>query len=161
MSLSLRSLVLWGILTGRQKFALPEELRQLPVRELPAYLNGFDGKVTLTLRSLHSPDAMRRMQEVEALKEDFLRRGASAEIMHWLFRLSKRQVQQMRRQFGLRNVVSGRPRRLGRDQEYEIFASWEKMRDQGMSYPQIMLNLSEQYPDVSMVSLYAVIKRMI
>ena len=161
LSQSFCSLAFMEIFVARRKVPLPDELLQLPVSQLPDYLRGFDGKLILSLRSRHSPEAFRRMQQVESLKEDFLRRGASAEVMHWLFRLSRRQVQQIRRRLGLQKVISGRPHRLSREREYEIFAAWERMRDEGMSYPQIMLNLSEQNPDVSMASLYAVIRKAI
>ena len=162
LSLSLRTLVLIELFLARgNEPSLPDNFQQLSAYQLKDYVKGMDGTVTVRIRPRHSPEALRRMQQLESLKEEFLRKGASAEIMQWLFRISKRQVQDMRRRLGLKNAATGRPRRLDREREYEIFAAWERMRDQGMLYPQIMLSLSEQYPDVGMASLYAVIRRAI
>lgn len=158
LTLSFRQLVFAEIFS---RLGAPDDLQQLPALQLHEYLRSLEGELDLRLRSRHSPAALRRIRQVESIKEEFLRKGASAEIMQWLFRISKRQVQAMRRRLGISNAVTGRPRRLSREQEYEIFAAWERMRDQGKLFPQIMIELSEKYPDTSMASLYAVIKRAI
>lgn len=139
-----------------------DELRQRRVRDL-----GFAARSDqLTFEVQFDPvrmktcfariDLLRRDQQ---MMEDFIRAGASCDLLRQLFRMSKSEVGEYRKQLHDAVQVQGRTKQIPERVRDEIHQVWSKMiRDTTASNRDQFYALQQRYPDYHVNSLWLAVR---
>ncbi len=161
LSSSVRTLIVAQVLLVRpRRPQVPEELFELHGSLLSDFARHMSGTMSVEVQLAQDPGRIVQLQAMEEEKASMLRAGASTELMQYLFRISKRQVQGLRRRIGMPDRQGGRPRKPPRDIAYEIAARWSELEDRGLSPLARMRELHVAYPDYSLATLFALVREL-
>ncbi len=135
------------------------EIATLPyeqVRQLFGII-GFSFEVTLDavgagLRKLNVAVDRQR------LYRRLLRAGAPKAMLYRHFAKSRRQIERDRARIGVRAAFTGRPRRIGREQAYEIHGHWERQLAEEGDFARRLWMLHEAFPDIGLASLHRLVQ---
>ena len=141
-----------------------DELRRRSVRDLGEISRsdqlqlGVQIDPSVTRTCLARLDMRRRDQE---LMESFIRMGATADLLHKLFRMSKADFHSYRRMLtqGDSGFSCGRTRQIPEAERDEIHRVWSKLTADGTrSFRDCFTELFKQYPDVHVNALYLAVR---
>lgn len=139
--------------------ALGYEIDSVPSGKVADFANMIDGSLSF---AHNLPAALARLHRVIAIEADrtkFMRRDASLEMMLQMFRMSRREYSEMRRNLRLASS-RGRPQAVAHEDRYEIAARWDAIREEEPSLLRSYLKLAEAYPEYKLSTLHALVKKL-
>ncbi|QNM95461.1 STY4526/YPO1902 family pathogenicity island replication protein [Chitinimonas koreensis] len=136
-----------------------EQLRALPMQDLCTLVEQADLQVTVHIDPSSLKRCLERLADLRESRlqlEQFVRRGASPELLARLYSMPQRHVLTLRRVLGV-DVPVGRPALPPLDIALSIEEDWARIRTETDDPRQQYLALLERYPAYSLTALTAVI----
>lgn len=134
-----------------------DKLRHLPTMEVARMLSDDMPLVHVTVNSERIDQAFQAIatsKKDAEMQDEFIRRGASASMMHQLFRMSRKQVSAQRALLCVAQE-DGRPRLPPDEMQHAVYRAWRKLKQ--IPIRQRYLNLHDSFPDVTLAVLYALV----
>jgi hypothetical protein len=139
---------------------LPEQLdrlRHLPTMEVARLITDDKPLVHISVDASRVEKAFKALSQGKKdaeMQDEFIRRGASASMMHQLFRMSRKQVSAQRALLGVK-PDDGRPSLPSEKLQHDIYRTWRALKHSNVR--QRYLEVSEAFPNVPLAVLYAVV----
>ncbi len=139
---------------------LPEQLdklRHLPTMEVARLITDDKPLVHISVDSDRINKAFKAHSQGKKdaeMQDEFIRRGASASMMHQLFRMSRKQVSAQRALLGVK-PEDGRPSLPSEKIQHNIYHTWKALKHSNIR--QRYLELNEAFPNIPLAVLYAVV----
>lgn len=139
--------------------ALAERLDALSLSELESFCRALPVTIDISAEMLEG--ALRRAAQSRRsalVQREFVRRGASNRMMHRLFRVSKLQVERIRRDERASGKLVGRPRMPDADEREAIVAEWADIRRREPDARRRYLELARRFVSHTLATLQRVVE---
>ena len=139
---------------------LLNELNALRLSDLEIFCRRMPMNIDIDPETFRSAlDRLRHVRNTESMKHEFVRRGASNEVLHRLFGISKLQAEQIKAEEGLAGRFTGRPRLPAREIRAEVCEQWETLSPEIPDMRKRYLRLSDLFPELTIGALHQIVRR--
>ena len=143
--------------TGLSK--LDFDLDQIPANRLTDFAGLINGHLKFTHNLPYASNRLLRIMDRDQEREQFLRRGASRDLMWLLFRLSRRRFAILRQKLNLSDL-GGRPAKVTIAKAYEIAARWDNIKTSEPNQVRRYQKISDAYPSYKLSTLHNIVRKL-